>query len=260
MITETIELVRNYLDVVRKTTETLEIRPRLNIYGDRVLLALFSKIFRVSEAVCVLASPGLYSEAFGISRTGVEAFLNIRHIVNQDTEQRSKRFVEYFGKERENLVKVFSKYGTLPNDAKYSEDHAQLLAIAKQFNSPHNWRVRGMTVKDIAYEPSSWAKDGNGDPEVWEYAYDAIYRLTSHEAHATCVAVGGDFERFSKSYRFPPAFDFNFKGTLSDGMSSLFNASLFMHASILHVFYRLDLAIPDEIPNEYEVVRKHFAV
>jgi hypothetical protein len=252
--------VDSYLCIFRANLERLEIRPRLNNYSDRVLLALLSKAYRNSEGVICLVHRQLYSEAFGLNRTCLEVFLNIRYLVDKDTETRCKRYVEYFGKERDLATRALLKHGSISPTFEFSEDHEDLLKLAKQYDNAYNWRPDGETLKDIAYEPSTWATNSDGTPQVWEYAYDVVYRLMSHQAHATCIAVGPDFARFSPQYNFPPAFDFSFKGVISDGFDAIFGAWLFLHASLIEISYFFSLAIPEEIQALHDELRARFGV
>jgi hypothetical protein len=259
-LTAAAEAVESYLCNFRANLEQLEIRPRFNNYRDRVLLALLSKAYRNSEGVICLVHRELYSEAFGLNRTCLEVFLNIRYLVDKDTEARCKRYVEYFGKERELATKALLKHGSISPAFEFSEDHEDLLKLAKQYNTPYNWRPDGETLKDIAYEPSTWATNSDGTPQVWEYAYDVVYRLMSHQAHATCIAVGPDFARFSPKYNFTPAFDFSFKGVISDGFDALFGAWLFLHAALLEVFHFFGLDLPTDVQESHQKLRQEFGV
>lgn len=259
-LTDAAIAVQDYFSRFRTSFEALEIRPRLNVYTDRVLLAMLGKAFRTSKGVVHLVQESLYSEAFGLSRTCIETFLNLRYLIDTDTEKRCKRYVEYFGKERELGAKALMKYDSIAPSFKFSEDHAELLSMAKQFSSPYNWRLEGKTLKDIAYEPSTWAKNSDGSPEVWEYAYDVIYRLASHEAHATCLALGPDFSRYTTGCNFPPPFDFVFNGTESDGFSALFNSWLFLHGCVIQISHILGLDIPGAIQEAHERLRIRFEV
>jgi hypothetical protein len=259
-LTAAAEAVDCYLSNFRAALEKLEIRPRLNNYSDRVLLGLLSKAYRNSKSVVCLVRRELFSEAFGLNRTCLEVFLNIRYLVDRDTEVRCRRYVEYFGKERQLATKSLLKHGSISPAFEFSEDHEELLKLAKQYDKPYNWRPNGETLKDIAYEPSTWATNNDGTPQVWEYAYDVVYRLMSHEAHATCIAIGPDFARFSPRHNFPPAFDFCFKGTPSDGFDALFGSWLFLHAALIELSHFFSLAIPQDVQALYDELRTRFGV
>src|ERR1700692_2487473 len=102
---------QKYTECVTQEIENFQIYPRLaNAYRDVVLLALLDKVLTTARAVICLAREGFPADAFGLSRTAVEAFYCFRYIGNKDSEERAKRFIDYFAKDRQNLTNLIEKH------------------------------------------------------------------------------------------------------------------------------------------------------
>jgi Family of unknown function (DUF5677) len=194
----------------------------------------------------LLGSGGFASDAFGLSRTAGEAFISLRYIENKDSEVRAKRYIDYFAKDRENLTKLIDKHHPhLANS--YSPDHVRLIELAKQFKSPHKWFEAGVTIKEAACEESTWATDLNGEPERWEYGYDVVYKFTSHEVHATSVALWSRIKDFYTNSNYPSAFKFSKPEREANADTAIVNVCIALHASIEHLFHAFDMQVPTKI-------------
>ena len=213
------------------------------------MLALLDKVITTGRAVLRLVHEGFADQAFGLSRTAIEAFFALKYIENKDSEARAKRYLEYFGKDREHLMKVIEKHhthlsGTVP------PEYAKLLNMAKQLKSPHKWYPEP-SLREVAYEESTWAIDALGQPEKWEHAYDIIYKLCSHEVHATSVARESASRDFWENSRQPSAFKFSCPTLESDGDNAVVNACVYCQAAIEHVFHAFDLAVPPAVRAQF---------
>ena len=241
---ELLSAVELYVGTVRKTFEEKNIYPRLNMSRDVVLLALFDKVLGTAQAVLHLVKGGFPADAFGLSRTAVEAFLALRYVENDDSERRAKRYTDYFAKDYENLQKIVSKHHPAL-DVNWPADSNRLRSTAKTFKSAHKWMEEN--VKELAYEKSTWALDENGKPQSWEYSYDAVYKFTSHEVHATAIALHGRLQQFYESSRYPGAFKFSTVNGRRVGGTAVFNVWLHLHAAAAHICHAFDLKIPDAV-------------
>ena len=243
-----------YLECVVKEIEELAIYPRLNSYRDVVLLALLDRILTTSRAVLCLVEQGFCDQAFGLSRTVVEAFFSLRYIQNKDSEARAKRYLDYFAKDREHLLKMIGKHHPNLSNIR-SSDHEQL-EMANQFKSPHSWFPEDKKLKDVAFEDSTWAFDEAGEPENQKYSYDIIYKLTSHEVHSTSVALEPRIADFSTCSRLPTAFKFCTSQPLSAGDNAVVNACNHSHHALVCVFHAFGFEIPSAVQtafNEWEL-------
>jgi hypothetical protein len=55
--------------------------PREGFPAEKTLLMITSKALRVSLAVCQLVKAGFYGEAFGLTRSVLEAFFVVKYII-----------------------------------------------------------------------------------------------------------------------------------------------------------------------------------
>jgi Family of unknown function (DUF5677) len=240
-----------YLERVITEIEDLQIYPRLgNNYRDVVLLSLFDKVMTSSRAVLSLAREGFSEDAFALSRTTLETFISLKYIENKDSEQRAKRFIDYFAKDRQNLANLIAKHHPHISEG-FSGDHAMLMELAKQFKSPHKWFEDGVSLKEAAYEKSTWAVNDKGEPEQWEYSYDVVYKFTSHEVHATSVALWSRINKFFERTNFPAAFKFSSNGQESNADTALVNVCIYTQASIYHLFHAFEIAMPQRLLDQF---------
>jgi hypothetical protein len=242
------EVCENFIEHLVETLDDQQIHPRLNHYGDVVLLALLDKVVTTARAVLCLVRQGFAADAFGLSRTAMEACIVLRFIENNSTEERAKRYLDYFGKDRERLAQIVAKYH--PNSSgRFSSDHEMLLEKAKQFKSFHKWFEEDL--KAAACEASAWKVDDSGAPDKWDYVYDVPYRYTSHEVHATSVALQARIAEFFTYSRCPPSFAFAKRTLLNDGIDSVFTVCLYSQAAVDCVFHGFDLKVPTSIPERF---------
>jgi hypothetical protein len=238
------------IEVIACEVEAVRIYPRLNSYRDLVLLALFDKVVTTARAVVRLVRLGFADEAYGLSRTAVEAFFSLRYIENKDSEVRARRYIEYYGKDREHLQTIIAKHHPHLATAR-SPDYDELMKMAKKFRSPNKWFAEA-SLKSLAYEESTWALDEAGRPERWDYAYDIVYKFASHEVHATSVALELRIADFLVTSNYPPPFAFSKTRPLEDGDNAAFNSALYSYAAVEHVFHGFDIAVPVPIRDAFK--------
>jgi len=247
-----IQSVRELLQSVSESINSLGIYPRRNVCTDAVLLALLSKTIRTGMATCVLIEQGFGDEAFGLSRTLIELACSARYILNDpDSGRRSKRFIEYFAKDHETLTKMIQKHHpTLV--PKYHADHDKMLETARTFKSPHSWHdgsVRDMVVEDDLVE-----LDDYGQPAKWEYDYEVVYKWTSHFVHGTVVALD------AHSLGPGTAFTINAGHQRIDkaGMA-LFNVAMYLFKSTVLTFRGLGNEMQKDLADRFDSVIRPLA-
>jgi hypothetical protein len=245
-----VESGNKYLENVVQEIENLQLYARLNSYRDIILLALLDRVVTTARAVIHLVRGGFADQAFGLSRTSIEAFFFLKYIENNESERRAKRYLDYFGKDRQQIFQLMAKHHPQLKAAR-PPDYEELMAAAKQFKSPYKWYEEN-SLKEVAYEKSTWALNEAGDPEDWEYAYDFVYKLASHEVHATSVALELRVAEFFENSRYPPSFKFSKPTSPSDGDYAIVNVCTHCQAAILHVFHAFDVEVPARINQEFE--------
>jgi len=162
--------------------------PRDNVYLDMVVLALLSKSLLVSQAVCKLTREGFPEEAFGLTRTRVDIYLTVRYIANKDSEERASKFAHFFAKDREDWSRIIEKY--YPHtQMNWIEYPPEVLEKAKEYKHPHRWTGLADQTKQMAIEEDTHDLDSKGNAYKAEFAYEVIYKWTSHYVHPTVVVL-----------------------------------------------------------------------
>jgi hypothetical protein len=176
------------IDGLEKYINGLDMIPATGLYRNKVLLALLSKALTVSRAVCVLVDAGFPAEAFGLSRTLVEIYFNVRYIANKETETRAKTYVNYWSKVHESWIDIQAKH--FPNvKHELPSFHDEAMSMSEDFPSKYQWTGTGGQTKVMATEEDMTELDDEGKPLRVDFDYDAIYFWTSHFVHATVIAL-----------------------------------------------------------------------
>jgi hypothetical protein len=165
-----------------------EFIPAVRFYRTIVVLGLVSKTLTVARAVCVLVDAGFPGEAFGLCRTMIDIYLTVRYISNKDTEERAKRFAEFYTKDHAGWTGIIQKFFpsvTIPN----SESHKYAMEKAKTYRSAHQWTGMGDQTRQMAIEEDSFECDAAGHPLTCEFDYEVIYKWTSFFVHSTVSAL-----------------------------------------------------------------------
>jgi Family of unknown function (DUF5677) len=181
---------RSGVEHVRKFVAYAKLRLNKTAYypphgGHRymVALALYSKCITVAEAILTLLDTGFSDEAYGMTRTLIDIFFTLRYISNKDTDARAKLYFEFVSKDVagwHDLARDYFPHLQQPM-------RARTITTAARYRSPHSWS--GKTVKDLAMEPDTVDVDDKGKPFVYDFAYRAMFRETSHYVHPTIVAL-----------------------------------------------------------------------
>jgi hypothetical protein len=182
--------VLSRIEALEKYINDLEMIPSTRYRRTAVLLALLSKTLTVCRAICTLVEAGFESEAFGLSRTLVDLFLNVRYIANKDTEKRAVKYVDYHSRVHAVWGEINDKY--FP-DRKLPEPafHQEAMRISKRFKSKHAWTGFGGQTKMMALEEDTVDLGDDGKPFKSEFDYEVIYFWASHYVHGTVIALEG---------------------------------------------------------------------
>jgi hypothetical protein len=162
--------------------------------------------------------------------------------MNKDTPARAHRYVYYIAKNQLHFAQqVIPRH--YPTAEFPSIHHMQtILKEARAYKNPHEWSDK--RLREMAAESSGDPKDD----ELAIFAYEVVYKLTSHHCHATMVALQGEhFDRFGIPYRIRPAKE----KTHTLGRDALFNVQLYL-VCILKLMFK---AMGDEASHSALVLR-----
>jgi hypothetical protein len=247
---------KEFIATVVASVESLRIYPRLSVHLDRVLLVLLLRCVRTAQSVCTLVEQQLGDEGFVLSRTVLELCLNTYFIANIDSEYRARLYLEYFGKDRENLAKVIARYQPSATNS-FSPDHELLLSMARQFKNPHKWNAEGLA--GMAREKAQW-NDGE-EPAATEYWYDVIYKSLSHECHGTCVAAHPDLREINYSHtgNYSPFTFWKNRASGANASKAVVNAFIFTAECVRFALHGLgQIDVPEDIRTKRKVVEEIF--
>jgi hypothetical protein len=227
--------------------------PASNFFRSKVLLALMSKALTTGRAICLLVDAGFHGEAFGLSRTLIDIFFNVRYISNKDTEKRAKQFVEYIAKTQEELIRLSHKhYPTKVDHPKLSEGFAKL---AKVYNSAHRWT--DARIKEMALEPDSYEVNEVGSPTIHDFDYEFVYWQTSQFVHATILSLGEHSTNHGEQFRIRPKVGEGFGP--DRGEEAIFNVLAFISKTFVSGYRGLNSDQPAEILEETRQVLSSYA-
>jgi hypothetical protein len=245
-----VEHVRKFVAYVKRRINDARYYPPVEGYRYIVALALYSKCITVAEAILVLLDAGFNDEAFGMTRTLVDVYFTLRYIANQDTDGRARRFSEFAFKDATVWNDVITTYW--PQKAQPLD--SRTTRIASTYPHPHHWS--GKTVKEMALEPDMLDVDpATGKPFVHAFAYQVIYRWTSHYVHP---AIGALQNHLVKAGQDP--FTVNSRKNKRDMRHfTLFNVAAYV-ANTMISFYRCwGDPQPDRVSRWGEALIKHIA-
>jgi hypothetical protein len=218
-----------------------------------VVLALASKALVVGSAVCSLVEEGFYEEAFGLTRTLAEIWLNLRYITNEGNSYRAERYGNYFAKDHEGWINIIQKYyPTTP--LSLPSHHAEMMKIAKAYKHPHSWSGLPGAVKAMAQEDDAFQNDANGKPMRCEFDYEVIYKWTSHYVHVTAVAVDTHAVEARSPFAVHSRKRFGFR--LKE--LALFNTAVYLSKILLRSFAAIGRQVPPSIADEADRLLKSF--
>jgi hypothetical protein len=168
---------------------------------DAVFCMIAGKSLRLGFAVCRLVSGGFYGEAFGLSRSVLEAFFIAKYIGN-DPEVRAKSYMEFVHAHAFNREEIREQYFPLEDrPAWYTQQFKDL--VRKKYPNSRQWQP----AFNMATEPSLHPQDFNPNTGKGFQAfsdYNGTYELTSQYVHCTIVSSAPNF---SASPYIPPMRD-----------------------------------------------------
>lgn len=104
--------------------------PRTGFAFEHVPLMVVSRTPRMRLAVCHLVAGGFYGEAFGLTRSVMEAFFIVKHVSTKDPEARSQSYLDYTEAYYFNQERIREKY--FPHLARHEGVTQELLDRVKQ--------------------------------------------------------------------------------------------------------------------------------
>src|SRR5215469_1258766 len=84
--------------------------PRNGVAFENVLLMVTSRALRIGLAVCHLVKGGFYDEAFGLTRSVLEAFFIVKYISTKDSEKRAQSYLDYLEAYYYNQEEIRKRY------------------------------------------------------------------------------------------------------------------------------------------------------
>jgi hypothetical protein len=190
---QTIDKLERYIDASGFIPATQQHR-------GQIILALFSKCLTIGRAVCSLVQAGFGEEAFGVTRTLIEIYFDIRYIANKDTELRAEKFAMFFAKDLEGWRTIIPKY--YPNIVPpNTEEWKQILEAARKYKNPYDWSGEPQKTRSLATEPDTYEFDSAGNGTTAEFDYEVFFKLTSHYVHSTVCALEGHIVEREDTFR-----------------------------------------------------------
>jgi hypothetical protein len=186
--------------------------PRCDYQLDRTLLGLTSKAISLTRAVCHLVDGGFYGEAFGLTRTSVEAFFIVKWITNKNTEERAERYVNFVKAHVYNVDNVRKKH--FSHVKRPSGVRKQWIEEAAKFNSTKVWEAAYNMATELYQDPLEFSKR-TGKPYQATFDYEGIYEKTSHWVHCGCLSLFGHMPEAGKEFKVFTGKDDEEKGYLA---------------------------------------------
>jgi hypothetical protein len=179
--------VSSSLTALTKEINEASLYPRSDHTLDRVMLGLASKSVSLSRSVCQLVRAGLYAEAFGLSRSSLEAFLLTKFISNKKPEERAQSYLDFFKAHYYNREQVRKKY--FPRSKMPSGIQKQWIDDASRFRSgTKSWQPAWNMASEL-YEDQREVNKKTGEAYQALFEFDAVYEHTSHYVHCTSLCT-----------------------------------------------------------------------
>jgi Family of unknown function (DUF5677) len=160
--------------------------PRTTSALDRALLMVTSKALRLGLAVCNLSAAGFYGEAFGLTRSVLEAFFIVKFISSKDAEDRASSYLEYRKTYFYNQEEIRKKH--FPHVPRPEWLTQQMLdEVKRKFPNTRHWvSAYNMASEYYDHPLEINPKTGKGFQALSDY--DGIYEMTSHYVHVTAIS------------------------------------------------------------------------
>lgn len=185
---------------------------RYDYQGDRILLGLTSKAISLARAVCHLVEGGFYGEAFGLTRTSVEAFFIAKWITNKNAEERAESYVNFVKAHVYNVDKVRKKH--FSHAKRPSGMRKQWIDEAAKFRKTNVWEAAYNMATELYQDPLEFSKR-TGKPYQATFDYEGIYEKISHWVHCGCLSLFGHMPEAGKEFKVFSGKDDQEKGYLS---------------------------------------------
>lgn len=165
--------------------------PREAFALDKALLMVTGKGLRVGLAVCQLVETGFYGEAFGLTRSVLEAFFIVKYISSsKDSEARARSYLEFRKAHYYNQEELRKKY--FPHVEKPENLTQEMLDEAKGFRSTRHWVAAWNMATDQYDHPIEIdQKTGKGFQSFSDY--EGMYEMASHYVHCTVISSMPNF-------------------------------------------------------------------
>jgi uncharacterized protein DUF5677 len=247
--------IRPLVQKLESYIDESEFIPAARYYRGIVILALLSKALTVARAVCTLVETGFPAEAFGLSRTLVEIFLTIRYLSTKETEERARRFAEYFAKAHEGWTKIIQKFSpaiAVPD----TEDHRRYLEQARNYPLANEWTGLRGQGRAMAMEPDAYEFDATGQPRTCEYDYEVIYKWTSYFVHATVSCLESHCVEARDTFRIHARKELD----AGRGDDALFNVVIYLRGAFIYAFRAMQDDAPEAILKELQDLATSYAL
>jgi hypothetical protein len=162
--------------------------PRDHHQRDRALLGITSKAISLARAVCHLIDGGFYGEAFGLTRTSVEAFFIVKWITNKNAEERAESYVNFVKAHVYNVDKVRKKH--FSHAKRPAGMRKDWIEEAAKFRKTNVWEAAHNMATELYQDPLEFSKR-TGKPYQATFDYEGIYEKTSHWVHCGCLSLSG---------------------------------------------------------------------
>jgi hypothetical protein len=172
--------------------------PRYDYQLDRALLGITSKAICLARAVCHLTRGGFYGEAFGLSRSSLEAFLIMKWISNKDSERRADSYVDFAKAHVLNADEVRRKHFSYAK--RPSGINKQWIDEAAKFGNKKVWESAYNMATEIYLDKREFSKE-TGKPFDARFHYEGIYEKTSHWVHCGSLSLFGHMPEPGKEFK-----------------------------------------------------------
>ena len=166
--------------------------PREAFPAEKTLLMITSKALRVSLAVCQLVKAGFYGEAFGLTRSVLEAFFVVKYIMAKDTDTRAKSYLAFRDVYAYNQDQIRQK--CFPQEKRPDWLTQDMLdKVKSQFQNTRHWvPAYNMAAEYFNHPADINPKTGKGFQALADY--DGMYEATSHYVHVGALASMPNFD------------------------------------------------------------------
>jgi hypothetical protein len=172
--------------------------PRFDHQLDRTLLGITSKAICLARAVCQLTRGGFYGEAFGLSRSSLEAFLIAKWISNKDGERRADSYVNFAKAHVLNADKVRQTHFSYAK--RPSGINEQWIDEAAKFGNTKVWESAYNMATENYLDEREFNKK-TGKPFEARFHYDGIYEKTSHWVHCGSLSLFGHMPEPGREFK-----------------------------------------------------------